>query len=322
MPNLFCVRADFGKYTQHFIKGGYIGIGWIENRALSEVKNKDDIQNLYVENYPNDVSPYKIGQQVGQIARFLFEIKANDYVITPARETNNIYWGIVLEEPYYYSDMNDGCPFIHRRKVKWNKEPVQRKQFSVPFQNSIRSSLTVFSIKHKNDFFKIIGKKDFAEEIKVKESTEEIVLRKILELDAGEFELLVTNILTALGFEAERTGKVGDKGIDVEGELDLHGLAKIKLIVQAKRYTLGARVSERDVRALRQNIPTDAQGAFITTAKFDKKALEAAVEPGFPYIGTINGSQLVDILYETLDELELDDEIKQKLGLKKGLVLE
>jgi len=322
MPNLYCIRANFGQYTDHFLEGNYVGISWLKDADLSNVKTKEEIQKLYVEDHPDEKSQNVIGQQVGQIARFLYEIKPGDYVITPAKDTEYIYYGIVQDEPYYHATDYDGCPYTHRRKIKWHKERVQRKQFSVPFQNSIRSSLTVFLVKHKNDFFETIGKKEFVTQKQIRESTTEVVLKRILELDASEFELLVTSILAALGFEAEHTGKVGDEGIDAKGELNLHGMAKIKLIVQAKRYRLNAKIRAKDVKALRQNIPSGAQGAFITTADFEKKALEAAVEPGFPHIGTIDGGQLVDLLSVTWEDLDLQGDLKQKLGLKRGLVIE
>ncbi len=323
MPNLFVLRANFGQYTEHFLNGGYIGIGWIKDKNLSEVKTKEEIQKLYVERHPDEKSPNVIGQQVGQIARFLFDIQPGDYVITPDFNSEYLHYGIVKEEPYYYATEDDGCPYVHRKKVKWNKEVVQRKQFSVPFQNSIRSSLTIFLVKDRHNFFETIGKKEFvSQKIAVKESPEETVLRRILELDAKEFEILVTALLNALGFEAEHTGKVGDEGVDATGELDLYGLAKIKLFVQAKRYKADAKINAKQVRALRQNIKAGAQGAFITTANFQKDALQVAVESGFPRIGTINGSQLVDLLSEKWEDLELPEELKQKLALKRGLVIE
>ena len=218
---------------------------------MSNVKTKGEIQKLYVEYHPDEKSQNIIGQQVGQIARFLYEIKPSDYVITPARDMEYIYYGIIQDEPYYHATDDDGCPYIHRRKIKWYKERVQRKQFSVPFQNSIRSSLTVFLVKHKNNFFETIGQKEFVTQKQIRESTTDVVLKRILELDAFEFELLVTSILAALGFEAKHTGKVGDEGIDAEGELNLYGVAKIKLIVQAKRYRLNAKIRAKEVKALR-----------------------------------------------------------------------
>ena len=106
----------------------------------------------------------------------------------------------------------------------------------------------------------------------------------------------------------------------ITGELDLYGIAKINLYVQVKRYQTKAKIKASTVKALRQNIPSGAQGAFFTTADFQDAALKVAIESGFPRIGTVNGEQLVDLLSEKWDSLP--DEIRAKLGLKRGLVLE
>lgn len=319
--NLFCVRAEFGSFTQHFLDGGYVAIGWLPNNDLSGVSSRDELYPLYKNEYPKDTSNVVIGQQVGQISRFLHEIKSGDYVITPAQNTDFIYYGIIKEEAYYFADDSDGCPYLHRKKVKWNKEPIQRSQFSVPFQNTIRSSLTVFYISHKQNFFTVIGKPELVSESEKNIETDyyQSILNRILELDDQEFEILITHILTALGFEgSEHQGKVGDGGVDATGELNVSNMAKIKLFVQAKRYKLGSRISANVVKLLRSNIPSGGQGAFITTADYQKKAKEIAVEQGFPRIGLINGSQLVDILAEHWDDIP--EEFKDKLNLKVGLV--
>jgi len=321
MSEIYCVRANFGQYTEHFLKGGYVAIGWLEEDDLSDVESRDGIYKRYTEYYDEE-SPYVIGQQVGQISRFLFDIQPGDYVITPAANTEYIHWGIVEDKGYYFNKEDDGCPYPHRRKVRWHKEPIQRSQFSVPFQNTIRASLTVYLISHKKNFFETIGKKELipTEDLKERKSYYESILDKILELDYKEFEILITHILTALGFEAQHVGKVGDDGVDAVGELNIANMAKIKLFVQAKRYKLGSKIKANTVKALRQNIPFGGQGAFITTCDFEKQALEAAVDPGFPRIGTINGSQLIDILVEHWNDIP--DDFQSKLGLRLGLVVE
>jgi predicted Mrr-cat superfamily restriction endonuclease len=323
MPELFCVRAEFGNYTNHFLKGNYIAIGWLSDTDLARIKNRDELYPIYKREHPEDTSNVVIGQQVGQIARFLLEIEAGDYVITPSSDTEYIYYGVIEPDPsYFYSDGSDGCPFLHRRKVKWNKTPVQRSIFSVPFQNTIRSSLTVFNISHRSNFFETIGKKEFvpAKEVHNEYDYYTTVLNRVLELDDKEFEILITHLLTALGFEgAEHTGKVGDGGVDAIGELDVSNLAKIKIFVQAKRYKLEAKISANVVKALRQNIPSNGQGAFIVTCDFQSAAKEVALETGFPRIGLINGKQLVDILVEHWDDIPV--EFKDKLNLKRGLVI-
>lgn len=320
-PELYCVRAEFGTYTKYFIDNGYVGIGWLPKIDLSTINSRDELYPLYRQTYPKDTSNVVIGQQVGQIARFLLEMKAGDYVITPSQNTEYIYYGVVQENAYFFSDCSDGCPYAHRKKVEWNREPMRRSEFSVPFQNTIRSSLTVFYISHKKNFFTVIGKQELVPDIEKKSEFNYYtsILNRILELDDQEFEILITHILTAIGFEgSEHKGRVGDGGVDATGELNIANMAKIKLFVQVKRYKLGQKISPNVVKALRANIPAGGQGAFITTADFRRQAQEIAVEPGFPRIGLINGEQLVDILAEHWNDIPSD--FKEKLGLKVGLV--
>ena len=322
MISLYCVRAYFGKYTKHFLDGDYIAIGWLPNDDLSSILTREELYPLYKKEYPQDTSNVVIGQLVGQIARFLLELKSGDYVITPAKDTEFIYYGAINENAYYYADDSDGCPYLHRKKVVWNKTPIQRSQFSVPFQNTIRSSLTVFAISHQKHFFTTIGKSDLVPENEQKSEYDYYtsILNRILELDDKEFEILITHILTALGFEgSEHTGKVGDGGVDATGELNVANIAKIKLFVQAKRFKLGSIIQANVVKALRANIPAGGQGAFITTSDFQKKAKEIALEQGFPRIGLINGKQLVDILAEHWNDIP--SEFQEKLNLKLGLVV-
>lgn len=322
MADVWCVRADFGTYTDQFLKGGFMGVGWMPDLDLSGVQSKDDLYPLYQQTYPDDTSNIVIGQQVGQIARFLLDIKAGDYVITPEADTEWLRFGKVGDGPsYYHFDGDDGCRYRQRRKVEWAAKPIARSGFSVPFQNTMRSSLTVFSVSQHAEFFEAIGRKDLAPEAPpARYDPYRTVLERVLQLDPQEFEILAGYLLTALGFEgSEVTGKPGDGGVDAKGELNVSNLAKVKVFVQAKRYKLDQRITVKTVRELRQAIPFGGQGAFITTAKFQKKAAEVAVEPGFPRIGLVNGHQLVDLLVEHW--ADIPSEFREKLGLRPGLVL-
>ena len=321
MTGVFCVRADFGTYTRHFLQGGYAGIGWMPKIDLSGITSKEELYPLYRQAHPDDTSNIVIGQQVGQIARFLLDIRGGDYIITPAADTEWLHYGKVAPDPSYsYATTEDGCPYRHRRSVEWAPQRLKRSDFSVPFQNTIRSSLTVFAVSQRDEFFEVIGRKDLvARRPPSKYDPYQAVLEQVLQLDDKEFEILVAHLLTALGFEgSEVTGKSSDGGVDAIGELNVANLAKVKLFVQAKRYHLGARVSANTVRQLRQAIPFGVQGAFITTADFQNKAEDVALEPGFPRIGLINGRQLVDLLVEHWDDIP--EEFRERLGLKHGLV--
>ncbi len=319
MTNVWCVRAEFGKYAQQFVDGGYVSIGWINNADLGKVNAREQLYPMYKKAHPNDTSNVVIGQQVGQIARFLLEIKPGDYVLTPAADTETLHYGEVEADPsYVYAAGDDGCPYRHRRRVKWSKSRLQRGSFSVPFQNTIRSSLTVFSVSQREEFLVAIGQtsgKPAAQHY----DPYRVVLEQVLELNAGEFEILVGHLLTALGFEGSQvTGKPGDGGVDATGELNVSNLAKVKVYVQAKRYKLGTKISAGTVKQLRQAIPFGGQGAFITTADFQAAAAEIALEPNFPRIGLVNGGQLVDLLIEHWSDLPA--EFRELLALKPGLV--
>lgn len=322
MTSVWCVRAEFGTYAKQFVEGGYVAIGWMPNSDLSGIKARDDLYPLYKTEHPDDTSNIVIGQQVGQIARFLLEIHAGDYVITPAADTEWLHYGEVVPDPsYVFSVGEDACPYRHRRLVEWSKNRIKRSDFSVPFQNTIRSSLTVFAVSQRDEFLAAIGRGDLAANpAEVQYDPYRVVLEQLLELDDKEFEILVGHLLTALGFEgSEVTGKRGDGGVDATGELNVAGLAKVKVFVQAKRYKLGSKVNATTVRQLRQAIPFGGQGAFITTADFQRAAADVALAVGFPRIGLINGRQLVDLLIEHWSDIP--PEFRERLGLKPGLVL-
>ena len=320
MTNVWCVRAEFGTYAKQFVDGGYVAIGWMSNSDLSNITSRDELYPLYKTEHPDDTSNIVIGQQVGQIARFLLDIQPGDYVITPAADTEWLHYGKVVQDPsYVYAVGNDGCPYRHRRRVTWAPQRLNRGDFSVPFQNTIRSSLTVFAISQRDEFLAAIGKADHTAKVAVQYDPYRVVLEQVLELDDKEFEILVSHLLTALGFEgSEVTGKTGDGGVDATGELNVANLAKVKVFVQAKRYKLGAKVSANTVKQLRQAIPFGGQGAFITTADYQGAAADVALQAGFPRIGLVNGRQLVDLLIEHW--VDIPPEFRDRLGLKPGLV--
>lgn len=321
MTAAWCVRANYGTHTQAFRAQGCVAIGWMPDTDLSAVESRAALTPLYRAAYPKDTSPVVVGQQVGQIARFLLEMKAGDLVITPDANTELLWHGVIAPDPSYrYAPGDTALPFAHRRLVQWSLLPIQRGGLSVPLQNTMRSSLTVFGITPADEILRVCGLgANLPSTPPAAFHPYRAVLDHVLQLDDKEFEILVGHLLTALGFEgSEVTGKSGDGGVDATGELNVANMVKVKLFVQAKRYALGTRITAKVVKDLRSNIPAGGQGAFITTADFQAKAHEVALEPGFPRIGLINGNQLVDLLIEHWSAIP--PEFQQRLGLKAGLV--
>ncbi len=319
MLNVWCVRAESGAYTQKFIEGGYVAVGWIAGTDLAKVVARDELIPLYRKAHPADVSPLVIGQQVGQLARFLLDMKPGDYVVTPAADTEWLHYGTFAAKPtsYFYATNDDGCPYRHRRRVAWAKNRLLRADFSMPLQGAFHSPLTVFPITQRDEFFTKIGQEKLVSAPPTTYDAQQIVLDQVLQLDDREFEVLIAHLLTAIGFEGcENAGKAGEGGVDLLGELNVANLVKAKVYVQARRHKPGTRVSATAVKQLRAAIPVGGQGAIITTSEFQKQAHDIATETGFPRIGLINGWQLVDLLIEHWNDIP---EFHERLGLRPGL---
>ncbi|MDE2695633.1 MAG: restriction endonuclease [Chloroflexota bacterium] len=320
MPQVWCVRADGGVYAEQWVHGGFAAISFGVSQDLQDIHSRDELYEIVQSHHPGVSSNFVLGNYVGQIARFVLEIRAGDYVITPAADTEWLHYGQVQPDPSYSYQEDDDVPQMHRRRIAWAEHKLRRTEFSVPFQNTIRSSLTVFLVSRGDEFLSRIGVEAPATRHEAEAyDPYRVVLDQILELDASEFEALVGFLLTALGFEgSEVVGGSGDGGVDATGELNASNLAKVKIYVQAKRYKIGSRVSARTVRELRQAIPFGGQGAFITTADYQPRAADVATEPGFPRIGLINGYQLVDLLVEHWESISGD--FRERLSLRPGLV--
>lgn len=322
MPNLWFIRAEEAKYAQHFLKGGYMAIGWKQIGEMSSITDRTQLYSLYKESYPDESSNSVIGNHVGQLARFLLEIQPGDYVMTRDLDIQWLHWANVgADSTYYYDSDDDGCPFRHRRKVDWSGQRLNRYSLSFPMQRSLKSSLTVFSVDHANEFFNAIGEHQLVNAQPIGKPDPYVeVLERVRSISDKEFELLIKHLLAAIGFDAEHTGKPHDGGVDARGTLEIAGMAVVKLYVQAKQYKLGARISSQKVKQLRMSIPNNGQGAFITTADYDKKCESVAQDAEFQRIGLINGRQLVDLLVEHWDDLPPDFQEKLGLKLKKSLV--
>lgn len=330
---VFVLRADYGRYTDTFKKNNYIGIGWFSMDSTDphlegwKLEDKEFLKEKYREKYPTDPN-MRVNQNVGQIYRFVNEMKIGDYVISPFN-TNELLIGEIESEMYVEED--NTSPYSWRKKVKWLRDNVNRHNFSNPLQNTLRSSLTCYEVKQREEILETLGfdvpKSKTKKEIKFdSKSVYELIRLKILELGATEFEQLVSYLLRTLGFEpTQEIGKVGDGGIDFEGVLDVNGIASINLQVQVKRYD-NSSIGEREIRSFRGALKQDYQGCFITLSKFQKKAIESSTKEGYKGIQLIDGNKFIELFIQQYEEVidviqgEDNDELLDKLQFKKSLL--
>ncbi len=123
--------------------------------------------------------------------------------------------------------------------------------------------------------------------------------QRLFKMPPDRFEVLISQLLTALGFEEETievTSYSNDGGIDVRGVLNAAGITKINAAVQAKRWKKN--IQAPAIQNLRGALKVDEQGIFITTSQFSKGAIAEAEAPGKTPISLIDGDKLVRLLIQ------------------------
>lgn len=307
-PNVFVLRAWYGKYTEAFKNGNYIGIGWFDEDPISgnwNLSDRDFLKEKYKEKYPAD-SPRsgKVGVNVGQVFRFL-SIKVGDLVICPCENRALLLVGKVKGELYFKAD--DSSPYPWRKDIEWF-ETLQRRELSVTFQDSLKSPLSCFCPNPADEILSKFGLLNEVDDRRRSDSktaqvsNSELIRLKLLGLDATEFEYLVAFLLKSLGFEpAQEIGKPGDRGIDFEGVLDVSGIVSVKLQVQVKKRSDS--ISEKEIREFRGALKKGYQGCFITLSTFAEKAKDSAVDSEKEPIQLIDGKRFIEIFIEQYDRI-------------------
>lgn len=123
------------------------------------------------------------------------------------------------------------------------------------------------------------------------------LLARLKAMPPDDFESLIAQLLTALGFEGvEVTSLSGDGGIDVRGTLVVGDVIRTRMAVQVKRWKNN--VQAPTVQQVRGALGTHEQGLIITTSDFSSGARTEAERPNAVPVGLMNGEQLVALLVE------------------------
>ena len=226
MTNVWVIRSHYGKYTGHFVDGAYVGAGWLVDNDLSGVKTRDELTAMYRQANPEQ-SPQVAGSIVGQLWLFL-EMGVGDYVITPCSDSQWLYYGRVIDVPYYYApNAPDGCDFPHRRPVAWTRRRINRSEFSDAFQNTLKAQKTAFRVKHHAEFLDKIaqqkaeatpkyskgevshrGKKIYAEQIKALLEPQENGKFIVIDIESGDYEIDEEMLVASLRLRERRPDSV------------------------------------------------------------------------------------------------------------------
>lgn len=134
-----------------------------------------------------------------------------------------------------------------------------------------------------------------------KNSLKTQILDRILECHPSFFESLVVNLLLEMGYGFDnQSGKVLGKSHDggIDGVIFEDRLGLSKILIQAKRYKSGNKISKETVSSFAGSMNHVQKGVFITTSSFTKDARKYAEEQQQKSLKLIDGDLLADLMIQ------------------------
>ena len=320
MPKLWLVRADGGDFTDYFVSGDHISIGWNIREDISALTNPDEIEAVY-RKYNPDSHSGPARRTAKQIETFLVQMEPSDEVLTPTKDRKWLRRGIIQDGGAYFVEPphDDNAVYFHcvRRPVLWSGLPINRYDFHPSDQRPMRSRQTVVLVDE--DCFGAWARFSPGSNAKAPTGTKQqvredvrLALDTLVEsFDPYEAQELVAELLDAMGCEDLEVSPPGpDGGVDVRAVKTDTLVPEVPIFVQVKRYKWGRNIGKKAVRDLRSGITFGGRGIFVTTSSFTKGAKEVAREALFPHIALIDGPVLIDLIREHWDGISEESQAK------------
>lgn len=125
----------------------HVCIGWSDMGDLSGISDKGTLANLYDEHFEKNSRGR--GQDIGQVWRFLNDVKEGDYIIYAE---NSVFHIGRIESEYYYDETeypDQSSDYKNTRKVRWLKKNISRTVLSSDLHNSLKTAMSIWSL---NDY--------------------------------------------------------------------------------------------------------------------------------------------------------------------------
>lgn len=307
----YLVRVGRGsKYADVARKYGFVAIQFTGTPNLDPFNDVEGLKK-YISARASDKSPDQVANKAGQLFRFGKLLKDGDAVLTPLGDGQ--YLVGKLGSYYYEEDPKDGCPFKHRRSVVWEEKLLSKEDCSSGLAYALGAQSTVFSLdKYSNELDNLLTGTKIPVTARP-QRIRDMVLDGLRKLNGEEFEKFVQYLLEILGFHAETTPYVADKGIDVSGVLDAEGLAEITLKVQVKRVS--GPIGNKGVLAIRGALSQSEHPCLITLSKFTAQAREEAEALGKVPVKLLDGDDLADLILKHFDEI--DESYRKLFSIRK-----
>lgn len=324
---LWGIHNDY--LTDELRDGGFVSVGWDEVGDLREAgTDREALKATLTATYPKA----KVGAirlWAGILLRFRDVIAEGDIVISPNKRDRTLDFGRVTG-PYFRDER--AAAHRNRRPVEWLVTDVPRDDFSQPALYEIGSAATLFAVRNNEEEFlahvrgdappvsdtdvdddAIELSEDEPNADRVDTFTRDFVVNQLRDMDPFDFEHFVAGVLTAMGYRASATRARGDGGVDVIASRDALSIEPPIIKVQCKRTT--SSIGSPDVQKLAGALAHGGSelGLFVTLGAYTNDALH--LERTRQDLRLINGTQLVDLVFDHYEEL--DAEWKRLLPLRR-----
>lgn len=326
-PTMWGIHAGkTGDADTLFLKKNFVAVGWIKMGNLTQIKpDRDAFKEKVTEAYP-DKKPGAIANNVGQLFRFVHEMKNGDVVIYPSKHDRQIHIGQILGPYRYEPSIEAGYP--HLRPVKWLRT-VPRTNFTQGALYEIGSAMSLFQVKNYADEFRLAleGKVDplpvkADESVKlvaedIEETTRDFVLKRLAqELKGHPLAEFVAHLLGAMGYRTRVSPEGPDGGIDILAHRDELGFEPPIVKVQVKSSE--SNIGDPTVSALYGKVGQSEFGLIVTLGTFTNQARNFARSKG--NLRLVDGEELVNLILQHYEQF--DSRYKGLLPLKRVYVPE
>jgi len=306
--------------VKEFLTKNIVGIGWPCIGDLSDCKNRDDLKKRILTYYKYS-SPQSLGQAAGNIYRFIFDLKENDYVLLPDGPV--VYIGRV-NSAYKYDPTTDseeeGYP--HQREVAWfhDKKAILRNLLTGRVYDSLKGQQTVYATYHEDIDDIVKNKKHYF----TQQSNYDLKVEYLNRLQSGllrnvnsnPFEDAVCSLYSRFFPGLRRLATTGSEKGDTDLLAELPG--KVNVRIQVKHfYPKQGELQDWVVDQLASSMEAGDHGIIVTSGAISKAAREKTEGIVDKTITFIDGQEFVEHLFEAIDSIP--KEVLATFGISYGI---
>lgn len=323
MSNIWVVRAGRGgAYVDLYLERGMISIGMSERIGAEAIgMSRDELQDRTAKAHPEWSGP-RLGTHVGQIHRFLADIKVGDEVATYDPSLRRYLLGLVTSEARWEPDVVEWQPYV--RNVKWDRR-VARDALSVESRNSLGAIQSLFRLNAdaSSELRKLAVPLSAPVEVEPKatatpttkdrslddlrveviEKASEFIEDMIASLDSYQMQDFVAGLLRAMGYKTRVSQQGSDRGVDIFASPDGLGLQEPRIFVEVKHRS--APMGSQQIRAFMGGRRQGDRCLYVSTGGFTKDARYEAERSNVP-LTLLDLRELGTLLVEHYEALDVE----------------